>query len=131
MPGHGGENKHNWPEEGLGGENEDDEDWSDIQPICRDMPKSMFKIHKYEDISITLVEKRMFSFIQLIHQLFSLSIAVYPWELWKMREDLVQCIQPVLFNHVYPRHMVSDEQARRYKDKSVFLEKLPFTMCCV
>ena len=33
-------------------------------------------------------------------------VGVYQWELWKTRQDLVDCIEPVLLNHVYPRYTV-------------------------
>ena len=48
------------------------------------------------------------------------SLGAYPWELWNTRQDLVECIQSVLVDHVFPRHMIQHKDSGFYKKKSKF-----------
>ena len=47
-------------------------------------------------------------------------VGVYPWELWQTCQHLVACIEPVLLDHVYPRHIIQHKQAEYYWYKSKF-----------
>ena len=47
-------------------------------------------------------------------------VGVYPWELWQTHQHLIACIEPVLLDHVYPRHIIQHEQAEYYWYKSKF-----------
>ena len=47
-------------------------------------------------------------------------VSVYPWELWQTHQHLIECIEPVLLDHIYPRHIIQHKQAGYYWYKSKF-----------
>ena len=51
-------------------------------------------------------------------------IGKLPWELWETRGDLIESMQDVLVNHVYPRHTVWSPDSGFFERKSKFREDM-------
>ena len=47
-------------------------------------------------------------------------VGVYPWQLWQTRQKLVESMEPVLLDHVFPWHIVQHRQSDEYWYKSKF-----------
>ena len=55
---------------------------------------------------------------------FSISIGILPWELWETQGHLIELMQDVLANHVYPRHTVWTLDSGFFENKSKFREDM-------
>ena len=47
-------------------------------------------------------------------------VGVYLWQLWQTRQKLVESMEPVLLDHVFPRHMIQHRQSDEFWYKSKF-----------
>ena len=51
-------------------------------------------------------------------------IGILPWELWETRGNLIESMQDVLANHIYPRHTVWTPDSGFFEKKSKFREDM-------